>query len=269
MHWYGLPEELAESVDIADPAVVRACNPAAWLNVDDILAELRRPDTRELDWRRLHLNAWTAARESWLPAGTWAGLRSAESQIPDGTPIHVAIDAALKYDSTAVSWAARLEDGRIALGCRVWSARGDAPHHVYCPGGRIDNSLVETFITEELDRKYDVREVVGDERYLSDVLSRLSEAGFVVAEFPQNSALMANSYQGFYEAATSGTVVWHDPDGVFARHVDAAAAAQTERGWRVYKLKSCQPIDALVAAAMARERCASGVAQEPWDPVFV
>lgn len=258
--WYGVPDDL--EVDIEDPKVIRACNPAPWVSPRDLLRELHRHDTDELDWRRLHLNQWTKTQNAWLPTGAWRALTGPE--IPRGADIYVAVDAGLKYDTSAVAWAARLENGRIAVRAKVWSARNDAPAHVFVPGGRIRNSLVQDFIADELADRYRVREVVYDPRYFDTQGENLADRGLTVAEFPQASAAMADAYQHWYEAVTDGEVC-HDGDRIFAAHVDAAAAVMTERGWKVFKLKSWQPIDALVAAAMARERCArEGGSEGDW-----
>src|SRR5205823_1173455 len=62
--WYGPPP--GEEPDPEDTRVVRACNPARWIQVRDLMRELKRPDSNEQDWRRLHLNQWTRARAAWL-----------------------------------------------------------------------------------------------------------------------------------------------------------------------------------------------------------
>lgn len=248
---YGVPDDL--DPDIEDEKVIRACNPAPWLAPRDLVKELHRHDTHELDWRRLHLNQWTKSQEAWLPAGRWKALGS-ETEIPRGADIYVAVDAAKKYDTTACAWAYKDESGRIVLRAKVWSARREADHHVFVPGGRIRNELVESFIADELAEEYMVREVVYDPRYFDTQGEHLADRGLIVGEFPQASAAMADAYQHFYEAAINGTITHDQHDSVFAAHVEAAAAVLTENGWRVYKLRSTNPIDALVAAAMARER---------------
>jgi phage terminase large subunit-like protein len=52
--WYGAPAE----ADPADPKVLRACNPASWINLRDLQQQLRDPGLREDGFRRLHLNQW-------------------------------------------------------------------------------------------------------------------------------------------------------------------------------------------------------------------
>jgi phage terminase large subunit-like protein len=157
-----------------------------------------------------------------------------------------------------------LEDGRIAIRCRVWSARAEAAHHVLVPGGRIDNSLLEDFIIDELAQHYRIREITFDPRYFETQAQRLSDHGFEVVELGQNTGQMADAYQHMYAAALAGEIAWDDTADVFRRHAEAAAAELTERGWKVYKLKSSAPIDALVAAVMARERCSLDERVDMW-----
>ena len=269
MFWYGAPDNLALDKDAIlagehDP-ILRACNPLSTLTIETLRGEFALIPSFD-EARRLILNQWTQAKDAWLPAGLWATLGS-DAQIPDGADIYVAVDAALKYDTTACSWAARLEDGRIHLQTRVWSARPDAPHHVYVPGGRIDNELVETYITDTLARRYHIREVVYDPRYFDSQGARLANTGLIVAEYPQGSSAMADAWQHFYEAASSGDIC-HNRDPILAQHVQAAAAILTERGWKIYKLKSSQPIDALVAATMARERASRKTEHAQVEYVF-
>ncbi len=262
MHWYGVPDGL--DVDIENRAVIRACNPAPWIKPADLLRTLYLPGANENDWRRLHLNQWTKTKDAWLPSGAWARLRS-EAWVPEGRDIWIAIDGSWNYDTTAVVWAARLDDGRIALRCKVFSVREDVPHHVYIPGGTIDTEVVEAFVFGELGERYRIREVVGDPKFLNEMLRRISKRGVMAAEFPQNSKEMKAAYQHLYEAAKGETITWYDETNVFARQVDAAAAVMTENGWNVYKLRSEEPIDCVPGAAMARQRAArDGAAVEPW-----
>lgn len=264
---YGMPEgyELDLEDDTAVLRALRLANPGTWIDHRELVRSLRR--ARDVDeWLRFHLNYWTATKESWLPPGCWAGLR-ADSPIPPGSDIYVAADAALKYDTTAVAWAARLPDGRIQIEARVWSARPDAPHHVLVPGGRIDNQLAADFITDVLDRRYKVREVVGDPRFFEVFLHYLGARGLLTAEFQQNTGQMRDAEQHFYDDATAGALTWHDPDGIFPQHVAATAAVATSSGWKVHNPQKRNPIDACTAGIMVRERCALGgrrVLVEPW-----
>jgi phage terminase large subunit-like protein len=245
--WYGAPE----STDLEDERIWRAVNPASWIELRDLRRQLHDPGLGENDFRRLHLNQWTRTREAWLPDGCWARLRS-EAEIPERADVYVGVDVGLVHDSTAVCFAHLLEDGRIALRVHVWSAKEEAPAHVFVPGGRVHLEAVEAFI-RELGRRYRVREIAYDPRFFNRSAEILEGEGFELVEFQQASGPMADAYQSFYQEALEGTLT-HDGDPVFAAHVEATAAQKSERGWRVRKLKSSQRIDALVAAVLAVAR---------------
>ena len=245
--WYGAPEGAA----LEDEVLWRACNPASWIDLRDLRRQIHDPGLDENDFRRLHLNQWTRTRDAWLPAGCWANLRS-DAEIPERGEIYVGVDVGLFHDSTAVCWAHLLEDGRLCLRVRVFSARAEAPAHVFVAGGKVRLEQVEEFI-RELAQRYRVREVAYDPRYFARSAEILEEAGLAMVEFLQASGPMADAYQRFYQEALEGKLT-HDGDPVFAAHVEATAADKSERGWKVRKLKSSQQIDALVAAVLAVAR---------------
>jgi phage terminase large subunit-like protein len=52
--WYAAPA----GSDPTDPKILRACNPASWINLSDLQQQLGDPGLSESDFRRLHLNQW-------------------------------------------------------------------------------------------------------------------------------------------------------------------------------------------------------------------
>jgi phage terminase large subunit-like protein len=261
--WYGLPEDSEREID--DLATVRACNPASWLDPHQLLRDLQRPDTDELDWRRLHLNQWTASRDAWLPSGSWARLRS-DTQIPSGADIYLGVDIALRHDTSAVVYAHVLTDGRIALRCHTWSANDKAKAHQYVSGGQIRLELIEDFI-RQLARDYRIREIAYDPAYFARSAQQLEDERFTMVEFLQASGPMSNAYQGFYQACREGTLT-HDGDPILAAHIDATAADKTERGWKIRKLKSSEHIDACVAAVLAVARAQASTKRGQVPQIF-
>ena len=247
LYWYGAPDNAA----IDDPKIWRATNPASWIKLRDLKRQLADPGLGELEFRRLHLNTWTAARDAWLPDGCWAGLRS-DQQIPDGADIYLGVDVGLYHDNTAVCWAHRLEDGRILMCVHVWSAHPDLPAHTHVRDGKIRLEQIEEFILE-LKKRYRVREVAYDPRFFNRSAELLEHEGLTLVEFAQNSTVMADAYQSFYQLALEG-LLCHNGDPIFAAHIEATAAEKAERGWKVRKLKSSQRIDATVAAVLAVAR---------------
>jgi phage terminase large subunit-like protein len=255
--WYGLPEDLHD--DWENEAYWKPCNPASWVTVDQLRRQLRAPGVDELDFKRLHLNAWTAARDSWLPSGVWTRLgpriedgEPVVLEIPDGADVYVGVDVGWSHDSTAVVWAAYVDE-KIVLRAHVWTTAPDRKGEEYVPGGSMRLELVEEFI-RSLARRYRVREVAFDPNYFGRSAQLLEEDGIVAVQMDPSSGPMVHAWQGFYQAAMEGTIS-HDGDRVLANHVEAAAADKTERGWRVRKLRSTSRIDALAAAVMAHERC--------------
>ena len=246
MYWYGAPATAA----IDDEKIWRACNPASWIKLKDLKRQLADPGLGELEFRRLHLNMWTAVRNAWFPDGCWAALRS-DAEIPDGAEIYVGVDVGISHDTTAVCWAHMLEDERIVLRSHVWAAKTDAVAHEHVEGGRVQLEQIEAFI-RQLARDYKLVELAYDPRFFARSAEILQDAGITTIEFQQASGPMADAWQSFYQAVVEGRVT-HDGDPVLAAHIDATAAEKAERGWKVSKLKN-RRIDATVAAALAHAR---------------
>ena len=55
-------------------------------------------------FRRLHLNEWTEAAETWLTAGVWAAVQAGALDLADyrGRPAWLAVDLSSKRDLTAL-----------------------------------------------------------------------------------------------------------------------------------------------------------------------
>ncbi len=259
--WYGIPESLYEDWDKEE--LWRLVNPASWVDVAELRKQLHSPGFHELDFKRLHLNIWTASREAWLPSGCWAGLRS-DAEIPADGDVYVGVDVGLYHDTTAVSWAHKLNDGRVVVRSRVWSVLGDLPHDVFVPGGRMRLELVGDFL-KELAGRYRIREVVFDPALFAAEADRLNDEGVApMFELGPGTSAMVEAYQRFYAACREGSLT-HNNDPVLAAHVEATAADMTERGWRIRKMKSTKVIDACVAAVMAHYRAARNDAPSKYE----
>jgi hypothetical protein len=62
--WYGAPID----ADTGDPKVIRACNPASWISINDLQQQRRDPALDDTDFRRHHLNQWPPAHHTALSA---------------------------------------------------------------------------------------------------------------------------------------------------------------------------------------------------------
>lgn len=248
--WYGCPE----GADYSDPAWWMKANPASWQTIEGLEVEFNRPDLSPEEFRMFYLNQWVKARESWLPAGVWAGLTDPDAVIPDGELVHVGVDASQTHDCTAVSWAWRDPDtGKIIIKSHVWSAMSDAAAHEYFDG-KIDLREVGRWIVSELATKYRIKELIYDPRFFDVIAMGLKEAGIRCAPIAQNSQQMADAYQTFYIGCREGRLS-HDGDKVLAEHVESTLAKKTERGWKVSKLGD-KRIDATVSSCIAYWRAA-------------
>jgi phage terminase large subunit-like protein len=240
-----------DDADIEDPKVIRAATPAPWVKPRDLLRELGRADTDELDWRRLHLNQWTKTKRAWFPSGVWERLKG-DSQIPEGAEITVGIDCARTHDTTSVSWAwVNPETGRKVERSHVWSLRRRAPHHVLVDADELDNeNLVEPFV-HELNRVYRVRGAAFDPRYFSTEARHLAAAGLTMIEvFPQ-SAAMTDAVTWFERDTLTGRIE-HDGDPVVKAHIDAIDVVRTADGSKkIGKRSQEHAIDAGTSSILA------------------
>jgi hypothetical protein len=142
--------------------------------------------------------------------------------------------------------------GRVIVRARTWSARREAPAHVFFADGRIDNDEAEAFIRGKLASRYRIEQIAYDERFFEDQARRLSDGGFLVTPMTPLGGADPESLGPLPRARSLG---WGDRPrrrpAVLSAHVAAAAGTMTDRGWRVSKLKQTSPIDALAAVVLA------------------
>lgn len=102
--WY---EPADPKADWLDPKVWAEANPALgdFLNVGALAKDARI--TQEGPFRRYHLNQWTSGAEVWLPFGAWEACKEPALELDPSLPLFVAVDVALRNDSTAVVCAQR------------------------------------------------------------------------------------------------------------------------------------------------------------------
>jgi phage terminase large subunit-like protein len=252
VHWYGVKSGTA----LDDVEAFARANPASWRTAERLEKDLRKKVPDEPNKRRLYGNEWTGAKERWISPSAWEAAK--RDALPPETEVYYGVDVGLTGDSTAVAWAWRTEDEKIAVRAKVWSADDDVKHHVFVPGGTVDLAAVETFVFEKL-REVGGEELAYDPRFFERSAQLIDdEADLAIFPLWQNSQQMADAYQSFYDAVERDGLVIHDGDPIFAAHVAAAAGIKTERGWKVSKLKSTNKIDALVAAVMAVYRAIQG-----------
>jgi phage terminase large subunit-like protein len=204
-------------------------------------------------FRRLHMNVWCPADvDRWIDSGKWDELADLESRIAEGSIVYVGADGSRSYDTTAVAWAHRAEDGRIDVGCRVFSVRDEVPHPVLHPGGTIDFGDVEGFLLE-LCSRFEVAEIRYDPRFLQPVMDAL--AGRIAAGVAAVEPYARTHRQalGALERAVLERTLRHDGDPAITEQIAAAAVDRFDNGdpRRIRKLDRTRPIDVCVALSLA------------------
>lgn len=248
--WYGPPDDVEIADALENTEMWEAVNPASWVTVESLRRQLQAPGVDPYDFARLHLNMWTQARDQWIEPQVWTRGRS-EREPSRRAKVCVAVDAALFHDTTAVAWAQKQPDGKIVLRKRVWAARRDVAHEVFCPGGKIDLTLVSDFIIDGLLKTYGIVELVYDPMFFEGEAARLARKGVNCVPLMQTGGSMRDATQSFYQLVSEAKLEHHPGDKVLDRHVAATAAVRTERGWKLSKLNSSVPIDATTASVMA------------------
>jgi hypothetical protein len=102
--------------------------------------------------------------------------------------------------------------GRVIVRARTWSARREAPAHVFFADGRIDNDEAEAFIRGKLASRYRIEQIAYDERFFEDQARRLSDGGFLVTPMTPSAAPTRKAWDRFHELAVSDGAIVHDAD---------------------------------------------------------
>ena len=241
----------APTKDRTDFPAIRRANPATFVSDEFLRQQIANPALSDAEFLQLHGCVWAAGEETFIDPDTWRDLGDG-GPLDMREPCHLMIDGSYRYDTTAVAWARRSPDGRIDVGCHVFSARHDAPHHTLCPGGKISLGDVEAFV-----QRSGAQEIIFDPRFMARSAEIIADAlpSVPVIEIEPQSAAMYDALAFFHRAVAEG-LVRHNGDPVVAAHIAACRGEQVERGWRVTKRTHSRPIDAVIAIAGAVWRAA-------------
>lgn len=254
--WFGAPDD----ADPDDPAVWAGVNPASWITEQYLRTERNKPSMREADFRRLHLNQWTTAEQLWLPKGAWVLGLDPKAVLTDTLPVGVGVDMGQTHDSTGVVVAQRQGED-VVVRARAWDNPYPKGHRLH-DGWQVSTEEVRRHLRDLRDAypvpmaKRDERTVPGpafayDPWHFRESAEMLADDGLNMVEFPQYASRMGPASEGLYELVKAGRIK-HDGDPVLARHLAAATAKLTRRGWVITKPEgSSRRIDLAVAMAMA------------------
>jgi len=209
-------------------------NPASWVTAERL--EEQREAVHELAFRRFHANQWTSAEGYWLPPGAWQG-RASDYTIEPGEPVWVGVDVGGSRAASAVVW--------VTEDLRVGSAVYEGTEAVLAVEERV----------RRLAGEQDVRACAYDPWRFQQAALELEQERITMVEFPQSHARMVPASERLYAAIVERRLR-HPNDPELNRHVAAAVAKQTPRGWRLDKSNRSAQIDGVVALAMALEAAA-------------
>jgi phage terminase large subunit-like protein len=211
---------------------IRACNPAPWITNDQLREQKERlPETA---FRRFVLNQWVEHENYWLPAGAWQAC-AGETHFVDGERIWVGVDIGGTRADSAVVWINKNYD----VGVEIFSG---------------DEAILQVAdAVRDLATRYRIAECSFDPWRAGQIAAELEQRSIRVSAFPQHDARMIPASQRLYDAVREKRITHPDDEGL-NRHVAAAIARHSRRGWRIDKPNSQTKIDAVVALAMAVDR---------------
>lgn len=270
--WYGADED----ADLENPRVWAACNPASWITAEYLKRERSKPSMRPEAFYQLHLNHWVRVMGGFLPVGAWSKCRVDQMACTDrpacvqGTclngfrsdlPATVAIDVALKGDSTAVTLAQRQGD-RTRTRTRIWSN----PY----PPNHSEHAYWQTPLDDVMDhlrwlrREFPVpaAEIDGEVRpgprfafdpaYFGNEARELAGEGLAMEPYSQTDSRMIPASETLYRLVIDRAVE-HDGDGLVAHHIGNAIMEPKGHGrWRLSRPRGSNvKIDAAISNAIA------------------
>jgi phage terminase large subunit-like protein len=262
-YWYGVDADC----DADDEKLWKAVNPASWVTVPELRRQRRSPSMATGTFKRRHLNAWVASDlERWIAGDVWDALCDPDSRIEPSAAVTIGGDGSRSYDTSAIAWASRADDGRIDVACRVFSVRSDVPHHVFHVE-RIDYEDIQDSLLE-LAETFKVSEIAFDPRYIEPametVAGRLSASR--VSPIEPHSRLHREALACFERQVLEG-VIRHGGDPVMAEQLAWTGVDRFENGdpRRIRKLERSRPIDVSVALALAVWRVVLGATESVYE----
>lgn len=114
-----------DEVNPEDPAFVRACTPASWIDIKSLIRDqLLAPGKRETDFLTYHCNMLVDDGEEGIPAASWDACAAGWEPIPDGVEVHVGVDLGYRDDWSAVVAVAEI-NGRLQVQAELFQPPED------------------------------------------------------------------------------------------------------------------------------------------------
>jgi phage terminase large subunit-like protein len=231
VHW--LEWSAPADADLDDYQLAASVNPASRFT-PEVLAEARAR-VPQLTYAQFHLNMAGITEAAWLPVGSWQACLGPVDLTP--RELFVGIDiGGTRSASALVGVTTELE---VPI-CQVFE------------GDEAVLDVTDALLQLHADG-WTIREVAYDPwRYQAEALRLEREHGLTMVAFPQSHARMTVASEGLHSAVTEKRLC-HPGHSDLDRHVAAAIAVKTGRGWRLSKTQRDAQIDACIALSMAVE----------------
>jgi phage terminase large subunit-like protein len=170
-------------------------------------------------FRRLHLDVWTEAEETWLTSEAWGAVQDDDLRLDDyhGRKCWIGLDLSFKRDLTAMAIVFELDDARKAAFVRFWAPgeglieredRDVAPYRLWrdkgylvtTPGPVVDYSFVASELAA-LNEDFEIVGVALDAYKRADLEAELDEIG--AGDIP-----LVDHPQGFRKGAGPKRFPW-------------------------------------------------------------
>lgn len=222
----------------------------------------------ENEFRRLHCNIRTEQAERVIPLADWDACRGDVPKLT-GLTCLCGLDLGAVKDLTAFVAAFKLENGRVALACRVWAPedavkartlRGDPSYATWVrgglmtqtPGAEVDYDWVRRDINA-FHKDHPIAELAVDRLFQgAQLVQQLREKdGLMAFEHGQGSYGMGLPFRVFCESINTRTLL-HDGNPVLRWAISSLVAKIDEAGtMKPDKKRASDKIDPAVAAIMA------------------
>jgi len=225
---------LGPDADLDHARIIKTANPAPWITSTDLARQRRAVPA--LAYAQFHACQWGIGEGAWLPPGAWAACRATV----DPTPREVFLGIDIGGSRSASALVGVTPDLEVPI-CQVFQGK-DAVL-----------KITDAVLALQSDG-WIIRELVYDPwRYHAEALRLEREHGVPAVELPQSHARMTVASEGLHAAVVEQRL-YHPGHDAPDRHVAAAVARQTGRGWRLDKMTRDAQIDAAIALAMSVER---------------
>lgn len=245
---FALHEWALEAEDDRDDLeLVKTANPASWQTIEELRRRKDDPSMMPWQWGRFACGVWMAGEESAVSEKEWRACANVDAAIPPNTiGVHVGVDLAQKWDTTAFVPTWKRPDGVVVV---------HKPAILTPPqdGTSLPYEEIWTVAREMADKwpgcQFVFDPTRGGEQLAQQIDGEIENCDWIIhSQDPRPMALAAERLV----AAISERRLEHPDDQELNTHVLSAAAYFVGDRWKFVKQKRKKmPIDGVVALAMA------------------